>query len=216
MPRQATRLTPYVRAVARRDRCSNAATTAVPSRTAAPHSAIPTCIRPRFPRPDLWRPPPYVHALELFHAQHRAAFLSAREGCRGTLLRHYRGLLEANAAAATVAFGIVAEQFDARRAQCLDPLGQRIADAAPVALTSFHSLDGWQGHAGKVGQRLLVDAEQRPRGPQLCGNNHRSYLKSTISPIRTDVQDINSKAYDPYAARRPSFGAGQTRDVRVN
>ena len=47
------RLMPYVRAVARRDRCSNAAATAVPSRTATPPSAIPTCIRPRFPRPDL-------------------------------------------------------------------------------------------------------------------------------------------------------------------
>jgi hypothetical protein len=51
----------------------------------------------------------YATANELFHAHYRAPLLAAREGGRGALLRQDRRLLEANAAAATIAFGVVTE-----------------------------------------------------------------------------------------------------------
>jgi hypothetical protein len=82
-----------------------------------------------------------------------------------------------------VADGALADQFDARRRQCVDELHQRIDISPDDSLARFHALDGGQRETRALGEIALVDLEQRPRGPHLSTSYH-------VSDIRIDIIHI--------------------------
>ena len=53
-----------------------------------------------------------------------------------------------------------------------DQLHQRVHIAAHHAVARLHPLDGRQRQAGQLGQRPLVDPQQRPGGAHLCRGDH--------------------------------------------
>jgi len=67
---------------------------------------------------------------------------------------------------------MLADQFDAGPAQCLDHLGQGFDYAAHGADAALHPLDGRQGQPGHLGKRLLVNSEQCPRRLHLERRDH--------------------------------------------
>ena len=75
----------------------------------------------------------------------------------------------ADAAAAVLAHRAFADQFDSRRVERADQLGQRIDRAADNAVARLHPLDGGQRQVCELRELALVETEQRPRGFELGG-----------------------------------------------
>jgi hypothetical protein len=50
---------------------------------------------------------------------------------------------------------------------------QRIHVAADHTLACFHALDGRQRQPGRFSELALINAEERARGPELAGGDHR-------------------------------------------
>src|ERR1700723_4738054 len=88
-------------------------------------------------------------------------------------------LLQSHAASTILATRMFTDQFDTGAIQRIDHPGQGFDDAANIADARFHPLDGWQRNPGQFGQRLLVNAQQRPRRSHLEGRNHAAlpYMK---------------------------------------
>ena len=86
-------------------------------------------------------------------------------GARAELLPH--------APAAGMARSLGRDEFDAQRFEGADELHQRIHVAADHILARFHALDGRQRQPGRFGELALINAEERARGPELAGGDHR-------------------------------------------
>jgi hypothetical protein len=81
-------------------------------------------------------------------------------------------LLQSHPASAIIAARMFADQFDTGAIERIDHPGQGFDDTADIADARFHPLNGWQRNPGQFGQRLLVNAQQRPRRSHLEGRDH--------------------------------------------
>ena len=80
--------------------------------------------------------------------------------------------LQPDAAPAACRCRALADELDAERVERADQLGEGIHITPDDAVTRLHALDGRRRQPGMVGQGLLVDAEEGPRGPKLRGSYH--------------------------------------------
>jgi len=78
------------------------------------------------------------------------------------------------------AFG---DELDAGGVERAGQLGQRIDIAADDAIARLHALDGRHRQAREIGELALVDAEQRPRRPELRGGYHGWDIESKALDI---------------------------------
>lgn len=87
------------------------------------------------------------------------------------------------AAPTTAADGIFPDELHAGGLQRPYQLYERIHGPADDALAGFHALNGWHGQLGGVGERALVQTEERARGTELGGGDH-------VNPITIDGLSI--------------------------
>jgi hypothetical protein len=89
--------------------------------------------------------------------------------------------LESDSSSRALARGVLTDQFDTGCVECRDDLGQRVDDAAYVACTRLHALDGGQGHSGLLRQRFLIHPGQGTSRSKLGGSDHDRDSGKTIS-----------------------------------
>ena len=109
-------------------------------------------------------------------------------GLRASDLRHPGRVcdlgLEPDPAALPHACRSATDQFDTRRIERFDDLGQRIDVAADVAFVTLHALDGRQRNASSFGQCALVDIQKASGGTQLTGSNQGNPLSEAEFRIK--------------------------------
>ena len=158
-PGQAERQRHASRAPAPPSSCDSAATPSV------------TPARPPGSRRRRWRSP-RASAPDRQHGDRARKRRAARRRNQRRATRRHHGLLQPHAAAAAAAGRAFADQLDAGRVE----RGDRASSANRRCRGSRRRSPpcaGWSAPtARELGQRALVDAEQRPRGAELRAGNH--------------------------------------------
>src|SRR5258705_6675448 len=106
-----------------------------------------------------------------------------------------RPFLQPDAAAAGFARRALVDELDPKAVERGDQLHQRLHIAADYAVARFHALDRGQRKPRGLGERPLIDAGERPGGPQLSRRDHGPALRKVILNGRYDGSYISNDGY---------------------